>query len=427
MSLSASIQKIDHRIFPPGEHQAAVVYLGQLALSDLVTANFAAQAALIATQVLQVEYCLFWEFKEDHRSLLLMAGTGEIGNLPMFTSVPLNANSLEETALASVDPVVVENFNQDSEYSLLTLIAAPGVESAVSVRIGTLEKPYGIMQVFSTRRQFYAQDDIHFLQSAANLVGMVIRQELCQQEPVFDPGKPGIKISSGVRSVYLDWDRQEIKNRLVESQERERLRLTQDLHDAPIQDLYGMIYQLDDLRDAVKDPQGEKILEECNHTLHRVVNSLRTICRELRPPSLSPFGLEVAIRDHVEKFRDQNPDIQVHLDLMQDRQVLSDSMRLTLFRIYQQAINNVARHAQASDVHSRFRWDEKTIILEVEDNGAGFEVPEHRVELPREEHFGLLGIAERIESIRGKLEIISSLGNGTLVRAVAPYSRMNGG
>ena len=185
-----------------------------------------------------------------------------------------------------------------------------------------------------------------------------------------------------------------------------------------------MIYQLDDLRDVLKDLEEEKILDECDHTLHRVVNSLRTICRELRPPSLSPFGLEVAIRDHVEKFRDQNPDIQVNLDLMQDRQVLSDSVRLALFRIYQQAIHNVARHAQASEVHIRFLWDEETIILEVEDNGIGFEVPDNWMKLAREEHFGLLGIAERVESIRGKLEIMSALGSGTLIRAIAPLFLM---
>ncbi|MGE5462458.1 MAG: sensor histidine kinase, partial [Syntrophothermus sp.] len=153
-----------------------------------------------------------------------------------------------------------------------------------------------------------------------------------------------------------------------------------------------------------------------------VVNSLRTICRELRPPSLSPFGLEVAIRDHVEKFRDQNMHINVNLDLMPDKQILSDSLRLTLFRIYQQAIQNVARHAQASEIHIRFRWDDKTVVLDVEDNGRGFEVPKHWMELVREEHFGLLGIAERVESIRGKLEIVSAPGAGTLVRAIIPYA-----
>jgi signal transduction histidine kinase len=108
---------------------------------------------------------------------------------------------------------------------------------------------------------------------------------------------------------------------------------------------------------------------------------------------------------------------------MQDKQVLSDRMRLILFRIYQQALHNVAQHAQASDVHIRFRWDDTTVILEVEDNGIGFEIPKNWMKLVHEEHFGLLGIAERIESIQGKLEILSALGNGTLVRAIAPYSK----
>jgi two-component system sensor histidine kinase DegS len=182
-----------------------------------------------------------------------------------------------------------------------------------------------------------------------------------------------------------------------------------------------MIYQLDELREALNEPEAEKTLDECDHTLHRVVNSLRTICRELRPPSLSPFGLEVAIRDHMEKFRDQNPELHVSLELIPDKQALPDSMRLTLFRIYQQAVLNVARHSQASEAYIRFRWDDKTVILEVEDNGVGFEAPESWVELAREQRFGLLGIAERVESLRGKLEIHSALGGGTLVRVIATY------
>jgi signal transduction histidine kinase len=302
------------------------------------------------------------------------------------------------------------------------LILDQGMRSGVSVRIGTVNQPYGLIEVFSRQGQFFSQSDIHFLESVANLIGMALRQSRWHpnQTAVVTDGQAST--TSLIQPGHLDWDRYEIKNRLIESRERERLRLAQDLHDIPIQDLYGMIYQLDDLRDVIQNPEGEKILDECDHTLHRVVNSLRTICRELRPPSLSPFGLEVAIRDHVEKFQDQNPDITVHLELMQDKQVLSDSLRLTLFRIYQQAINNVSRHAQATEVYIRFRWDEKLIILEVEDNGLGFKTPEHWLELVRDEHFGLLGIAERVESIRGKLEIISALGSGTLVRASVPYS-----
>lgn len=423
MSLSASLQKLDQRIFLKGEHQAAVAYLGQLALSDLPAADLAAQAVITVTQVLQVEYSFFWEFKEADQSLFLMAGSGEIVDPSTFLTIPLQPNSLEEATLSLADPVIIEKSRNNVELSVLDLIASQDVENGVSLRFGMMDKPYGLLQVFSAQGQLFSQNDIYFLQSVANLVGMVLHQGRRWQEQVIVPEMPLAKTKSAIHSRYLEWDRHEIKNRLVESQEKERLRLAQDLHDVPIQDLYGMIYQLDDLRDIVKDSDGEKILNECDHTLHRVVNSLRTICRELRPPSLSPFGLEVAIRDHVEKFCDQNPGIRVHLELMQDKQVLSDSMRLALFRIYQQAILNVARHAQASEAHIRFRWDDETIILEVEDNGMGFEVPENWVELVREEHFGLLGIAERVESIRGKLEIVSALGNGTLVRAITPYSR----
>jgi signal transduction histidine kinase len=413
MSLSASLQKVDHRIFLNGEYQAALICLGQLALSDSAAPDLAAQAAVIVTQVLQVEYSLFGELEEEGQSLRLLAVAGGIEGPAMFSSIPLHSNSLEEITLSSVEPVIIDKFKDSFEYGCLDSVTRQSLENGVSIRIGTVEKPYGILQVFSVQGKFLSQSDIDFLQNVANLVAIAMR--------AIPPEPPVVKSIPAIQSGYLQWDRYEIKNRLVEGQERERLRLAQDLHDVPIQDLYGLIYQLDDLRDALKDPEGEKILDECNHTLHRVVNSLRTICRELRPPSLSPFGLEVAIRDHVEKFRDQNPDIQIHLELMQDRQALSDSMRLTLFRIYQQAIHNVARHAQASDVQIRFRLDERMVILEVEDNGIGFGMPENWVDLVREGHFGLLGIAERIESVRGKLEIVSAMGNGTLVRVIAPY------
>ena len=422
MTLSASVQKLDNKIFLKGEYQAAIVHLGQLALSDIPALELAVQAASLLTQVLQVENSLVWELSEDRQNLLLMAMSGEIESMSIISRIPLLAHSLEDKTLSSPDPILVEKFNRETQVKVLESDADHGMINGVSIRIGSIERPYGVIQVFSPQEQFISQNDIQFIQSIATLIGLSLHQTRRQHDQAAGPNGKISRARPAIYSDQLEWDWYEIKNRLVESRERERLRLAQDLHDAPIQDLYGMIYQLDDLRDALKDPEGETILDECDHTLHRVVNSLRTICRELRPPSLSPFGLEVAIRDHIEKFRDQNPDIKVNLDLMQDKQALSDSMRLTLFRIYQQAILNVARHAQATEAHVRLHLYDKTVTLEVEDDGTGFDVPEDWVELVRQEHFGLLGIAERVESIRGKLEILSALGDGTLVRVIVPYS-----
>jgi signal transduction histidine kinase len=295
------------------------------------------------------------------------------------------------------------------------------VVSGASALIGTVDKPYGVIEVFSRQLQSFSKEDIFFLQMAANILGMLVHKLRHEEDLVAENQKLAreltrTKLLAG--SGRLEWDRHSIRSRLIESIEKERLRLAQELHDIPIQDLYGLIYQLDDLQDG----DGGKSLEEFRHTLYKVVNSLRTTCRELRPPSLSPFGLEVAIRDHVEKFCDKNPTIEVHLDLMPDKQVLSDSLRLSLFRIYQQAIHNVARHAEATEMHIRFSWDDEMIILEIEDNGKGFEVPRQWPDLAREEHFGLAGIAERAESIGGKLEIVSALGSGTLIRTLIPRS-----
>lgn len=423
MFLSTGFQKLNRKTSTKGQQQAATAYLGQLALSDTALADLMTQAAALIAQVLSVEYSLIWQLEADKAYLSPKAGLGWKEGSMDSSQMPIEPNSLEGLTLKSQYPILVESFKDETRFQPSGLLLTHGVVSGISVVIGTAENPYGILQVFSGQVQNFSQTDIYFLHSVANIIGSVMllkRREMDLMTVSEGLAKQLAKAQSVTYSGHSGLDLYEIRNRLIESTERERLRLAQELHDVPIQDLYSLIYQLDDLKDVLKATESEKILEDHEHTLHRIVNSLRTICGELRPPSLSPFGLEVAIRDHVEKLRDQNPDIKIHLELMRDQQLLSDSLRLCLFRIYQQAIHNVTRHAEATEVHIRFRWDADIIILEIEDNGIGFDVPRHWVELVRQEHFGLVGLAERMESIRGKLEVVSALGNGTLVRAIVP-------
>jgi signal transduction histidine kinase len=373
--------------------------------------------------MLAVDYVSIWELDGNHQTVSLKASTGRKEGSTDNTRKPLEPNSLEDFTLTSQNPVLIENLNEETRFHVSNPILEHGAVSGISVRLGAIEKPLGVIEIFTLQPQIFSLEDGTFLQSAGNILGLVMRQKRLEAELSAENRRLRqqlAEVQSVPQSGRFEWDSYEIKNRLSESREKERLRLAQELHDVPIQDLYGLIYQMDDLKDVLRDPDGERILEEHGKILNRIVNSLRTICGELRPPSLSPFGLEVAIRDHVEKLRDQNSDIQIHLDLMRDQQILSDSLRLNLFRIYQQAISNVIRHAEATDVYIRFRWDDDLIILEVEDSGKGFEVPKSWVELVREDHFGLVGLAERVESIRGKLEIVSALGEGTLVRAIVP-------
>jgi len=217
----------------------------------------------------------------------------------------------------------------------------------------------------------------------------------------------------------------EVQRRLTASREAERLHLAQELHDGPIQDLYGISYRLAELAPVLPDGAGLEQMAAVQATLQQVLRTLRAISVELRPPTLAPFGLEKAIRSHVEEFQKAHPELDIQLDLMADGQALPEPARLALFRIYQQALNNVARHAEASVVAIRLRLDTQHVTLEIQDNGHGFRIPPRRIMLVRQGHLGLAGIAERIESIGGRLNIVSAPGEGTLIRAVVPRSGEN--
>jgi PAS domain S-box-containing protein len=212
----------------------------------------------------------------------------------------------------------------------------------------------------------------------------------------------------------------EVQRQLGAGREQERLRLAQELHDDPLQELYGVIYQIEAVKEVIQGSDSEDDLHLMRNSVQSVINKLRAICGELRPPALTPFGLESAIREHADTFQSQHPEIRVHLDLAYDGQYLSEQMRLTIFRVYQQAIANVARHSQAQNATVRFKLDEQGAVLEIEDDGQGFIVPLNWVNFTRKKHLGLAGAAERAELLGGTLEVISAPGEGTLVRLVVP-------
>ena len=213
----------------------------------------------------------------------------------------------------------------------------------------------------------------------------------------------------------------DLKNRLQGNIELERLRLAQELHDGPMQELYSAIYQIEGLRNQV-DPLVEKDLTNVKLDLQRVLNELRNSAKELRPPTISNFGLEKAIRSHVEDLIEKNPEITVDLDLAQDRQLLPESIRLALFRIFQQSLANVLRHAEATRVWVRFTFDAEGTYLEIKDDGKGFVVPSTWIGLARQGHYGLAGAAERVDLLGGTFTVESRPEEGTTIRVAIPVT-----
>jgi signal transduction histidine kinase len=215
-------------------------------------------------------------------------------------------------------------------------------------------------------------------------------------------------------------DLAEVRRRLLDRAESERLELARDLHDGPMQELYSLRFSLKSFTQKLEQPELREEAFGFQRKVQEVIQSLRAIAGDLRPPALAPFGLEKAIRSHAETHAWACPGLQVHLELAPDGQLLDETMRISLFRIYQVAFTNIIRHAKATQVIVRLRLDPASVLLEVEDNGQGFQVPGRLFDLAHAGHLGLLGAAERAEALGGWLEIRSRPGKGTLVRVTVP-------
>jgi PAS domain S-box-containing protein len=237
----------------------------------------------------------------------------------------------------------------------------------------------------------------------------------------------GPMVISAVRDISeskrMQAELAELQRRFLDHLETERINLAQELHDGPIQDMYGVIFRLKSMT-ASENGEQESITEAQLASLaaevQNVIQVLRAICGELRPATLAPYGLEKAIREHASHFQKAHPEINVHLDLMNDGQQLPENARFALFRVYQNALSNVLRHAQAENLSILFKLDEEAAVLEIKDDGQGFQLPSRWVEFARKGHLGLVGTVERIKAIGGRINISSSPGKGTSIRVTIP-------
>lgn len=218
----------------------------------------------------------------------------------------------------------------------------------------------------------------------------------------------------------IEMEMAELNSRLQNSMELERLRLAQELHDSPMQSLYSAIYRIEEMRNTA-DPELKEALGDVKQHIQNVLQDLRATAKELRPPTIFNFGLENAIRSHANDVVEKHPNLNIRLSLAHDRQILPEKVRLALFRIFQQSLANVIRHAKATEVNVRFSFDAEEAHLEITDNGKGFEVPPNWIEFVRQGHYGLAGAAERANTLGGTFRVQSKPGNSTTIRVTIPW------
>jgi len=204
--------------------------------------------------------------------------------------------------------------------------------------------------------------------------------------------------------------------------ERERRRMGHDLHDGIAQSAATALMQTEILEaratDAQPDLGGD--ISALKETISYLLFEVRTMINHLRPPALGREEFETTLQRLVADFRNRTG-VKTELSLEGDLSEHTDSMRICLYRVIQEALANVEQHADASHTRVGVQVTKNSVFLLISDDGVGFEVSEY--ESSCNGHFGLLGMRERVSHLAGEVSIDSARGQGTIIRAFIPGYR----
>jgi signal transduction histidine kinase len=254
---------------------------------------------------------------------------------------------------------------------------------------------------------------VYGVQRVARLLGAAIRH-LEQQSALLQRGENDpLAMRNGSDPDSNSYDR------VIQAYEQERLRLAREIHDGPAQILSNAIFEIEYFERLMeRDPDTVRTnLSRLKSDMREGLTEVRRFIFDLRPPVLSEMGLFAALRRYASEFT-KHFGISAELDLPESKDRLSPSKEVALFRVAQEALQNVQKHAGASRVTIKGRADQLVMTLSIEDNGRGFDLT--RVASRHSRNLGLISMRERAELIGAQLQVTSTPGQGTRISIVVP-------
>lgn len=217
---------------------------------------------------------------------------------------------------------------------------------------------------------------------------------------------------------------QDAHRRLISRRELERKRLARDLHDETIQDLFTVNYQLERLEgdSKISAPVANKI-RDIRLNIRDLIDDLRVVCGNLRPPTIDSLGVGAAITSFVNDWS-KKTGLQAVVDIDNHLIRLPEETELSIYRIVQEVLRNVEKHAQASKVVvSLQHTSPRALMLAISDNGVGLPENFNLSTLQKQGHYGLLGISERVALLGGNMSILNLVDGGLMIQAEIPHPR----
>jgi signal transduction histidine kinase/HAMP domain-containing protein len=253
------------------------------------------------------------------------------------------------------------------------------------------------------------------------------QENLLPESLVMELEKVAIHLSLALERLWNEENVRGLTHELMKAQEKERLRISRELHDSVAQQLSAVKISLDNVMEMLPERANKKLKSKVRQSSHNVQNalgSIRELAYGLRPPILDYLGLTRALYQLCEEFTNRTG-IKVNLliaGIEEDK--LSENAAITIYRFIQEGLNNVRQHAQAKNISIKLVSSYPKIILRLEDDGQGFDVIEQQSGTFIGKHMGLLNMQERVALLGGTMQIESQPDKGTHILVEVPWKEV---
>lgn len=207
--------------------------------------------------------------------------------------------------------------------------------------------------------------------------------------------------------------KQDFSLKIIQAQEEERKRLSREIHDGPAQMMANVLLRSDLIERTYREKGVEQAFAEIADLKVMVRNALsevRRIIYDLRPMALDDLGLIPTLKKYLMTIEEYNKGCEIHFQSMgEDRRILTN-YEVAIFRLVQESVTNAMKHGKCKQIWVKVEWRKDAVNILVKDNGIGFDQS-----LVRDSSFGLLGMRERIDLLKGEMIVTTSPGNGTTI------------
>lgn len=207
-------------------------------------------------------------------------------------------------------------------------------------------------------------------------------------------------------------EKQNISSYIIQSQEEEIKRIALELHEGVGQSLYSMFTGLQFIEAGIEQPHIKSYIKEMSQVMEKTIQEIRLLSVELHPPTLTTLGLLPAIKSYV-KLYTSTFGIEVDMEIFGTERPISENSSIAIFRVCQEALSNIAKYADTSNVKISFTWTRTSLQIKIVDYGKGFE-------LNGRKSFGLESMRERMFLTGGECVISSKIGEGTTIEVSLP-------